>query len=29
MRLAPDDDMIETLATDQSDQLFGKVIPPG
>jgi hypothetical protein len=29
MRFAPDDDMIETLVTDRSDQPFGKAIPPG
>src|SRR5271169_2397912 len=29
MRFAPDDDMIETLVTDRSDQPFGKAILPG
>src|SRR6202011_4829437 len=29
MRFAPDDDMIETLVTDRSDQPFGKAVLPG
>src|SRR5471030_2374995 len=29
MRFAPDDDMIETLTPDRSDQPFGKAILPG
>jgi hypothetical protein len=29
MRFAPDDDMIETLAPDRSDQPFGKAILQG
>jgi hypothetical protein len=29
MRLVPDNDMIETLAKDRSDQPFGKAILPG
>jgi hypothetical protein len=29
MRFAPDDDMIETLVTDRSDQPFDKAILPG
>src|ERR1700736_339666 len=29
MRFAPDDDMIETLTPDRSDQPFGKAVLPG